>query len=783
MKYLLYFFRRYKLASLLNLLGLSIAIALFYLFQTQTEYNRNYNTSLKDYQRTYRVETSSFTSQPYDWNIVFPIEIVSYWQNLPHIEQISSLCALTEQVETEYKGMSYQLSYLDLGSNAIGFWGIRMQSDANSAQTDLPEYILSEKTARRIFGAENPVGKTLFITEENRKRPVTIQGIYQDFPDNSSIKNGLIRRREHFHLGNWSNWKYEIFVRLDDPKNKISVEKALTESFFQSSKKDSFRLLPVQQANFNKLTQANGSRYRPSDHMMSIISILALLVGLFNFTNFSQAQAPLRMRSMITRKVMGASTASLRREMVLENIFLSAVALAGAALLILIFQKSPECMSLVSGDISFQNHGQLTGITLLTTLGIGILSALFSAWYATSIPSALVLKGSFGQSPRGKKLRWIILTGQFVVAFAMTLYALVMTGQTHYIFNADYGFNKDKVLYAQIPDAAINKKDYLKQEITRLPFIKSSSFAANILGNADLYMYWGRGSGNHRISFQALCVDADFLKTMDIKIAKGRDFNPQDSKGAYILNQTMSRKFPWLSLNQPINKNIKDWNTPEGHYPVVGICENYKLTSMRYDSHTIPAAFVIMGPDMAEWGDRNKKIFVRIAQGYDKLEAKKQLEQLIKQLDTEESCEFRFLDEDLQITYEEEFLFIAQVRFFAFICIFITLIGVFCLTLFETEYRRKEIAIRKIMGSTVHEVLLLFAGRYLIPLLAAFVLAAPIGYLISTKWLQNFAEHTPIYWWFFPLAFLMVSTVVVLTVVLQSGRVATENPVNSIKTE
>ena len=316
-------------------------------------------------------------------------------------------------------------------------------------------------------------------------------------------------------------------------------------------------MLPVQQANFSKLTQTNGSRYRPSDHMMSIISILALLVGLFNFTNFSLAQAPLRMRSMITRKVMGASTASLRREMVLENIFLTAVALAGAALLILIFQKSPECMNLVSGDISFQNHGQLTGITLLTTLGIGILSALFSAWYATSIPSALVLKGSFGQSPRGKKLRWVILTGQFVVAFAMTLYALVMTGQTHYIFNADYGFNKDKVLYAQIPDAAINKKDYLKQEITRLPFVKSSSFAADILGNADRYMYWGRGSGNHRISFQALCVDADFLKTMDIKIAKGRDFNPQDSKGAYILNQTMSRKFPWLSLNQPINASSR----------------------------------------------------------------------------------------------------------------------------------------------------------------------------------------------------------------------------------
>ena len=279
-------------------------------------------------------------------------------------------------------------------------------------------------------------------------------------------------------------------------------------------------------------------------------------------------------------------------------------------------------------------------------------------------------------------------------------------------------------------------------------------------------------------------MDADFLKTMNIKIVEGRDFNQHDRQGAYILNRAMVQKYPWIKLEQPIGQDIEGWGSEESHYPVVGICENYKLTSMRNDNNTIPAAFIIMSPDMTvNWGDRNKNVFVRITDGYDKLEAKKQLEQLIKQLDTEETCEFRFLDEDLQITYEEEFRFIAQVKLFAFICIFITLIGVFCLTLFETEYRRKEIAIRKIMGSTVHEVLLLFAGRYLVPLLVAFVIAAPVGYYISTKWLQNFAEHTPIYWWFFPLAFLMVSVVVLLTVVLQSGRVATENPVNSIKTE
>ena len=191
-----------------------------------------------------------------------------------------------------------------------------------------------------------------------------------------------------------------------------------------------------------------------------------------------------------------------------------------------------------------------------------------------------------------------------------------------------------------------------------------------------------------------------------------------------------------------------------------------------------------MGPDMQDWwGDRCNVVFVRVTDGYDKLQAKKELEQLVTETGTEENCEFRFLNLDLQQMYEAEFRFISQVRLFALVCISITLIGVFCLTMFETEYRRKEMALRKIMGCSVSGIIGLFAGRYLWPLLLGFVIAAPMGYFISVEWLQNFAEHTPVHWWFFPLAFLIVSVVVLLTVVAQSWRVATENPVNNIRTE
>ena len=148
-----------------------------------------------------------------------------------------------------------------------------------------------------------------------------------------------------------------------------------------------------------------------------------------------------------------------------------------------------------------------------------------------------------------------------------------------------------------------------------------------------------------------------------------------------------------------------------------------------------------------------------------------------------EEVEVKFLDELLENLYQEEFRFIRQVLWFAAICLVITLIGVFCLTMFETEYRRKEIGIRKVFGSSTGEILMMLYRRYVWLLIGSFIIAAPLAYYIGREWLQSFAERTPIYWWLFPLALLAVGTVTLLTVIIQSWRTANENPINSIKTE
>ena len=174
---------------------------------------------------------------------------------------------------------------------------------------------------------------------------------------------------------------------------------------------------------------------------------------------------------------------------------------------------------------------------------------------------------------------------------------------------------------------------------------------------------------------------------------------------------------------------------------------------------------------------------VRIAAGIDKVAMRRNISDKMKEMGFEGEPNVRFLDQDLEDTYQEEFRFIRQVLLFSVICLIITLIGVFCLTLFETEYRRKEIGIRKVFGSTEEEILALLSRRYLVLLLISFLFAAPIAWYIGTQWLQSFAERTPIYWWLFPLALAVVLVITLATVCIQGWRAATENPVNSIKTE
>ena len=795
MKSLLYLFRRYRLATLLNLLGLGVAVATFYLFMTQVIYNRTYNHNIHDHEHMYRLEIyGGLFGEDWGCNICRPF--VTLLKEIPQVKDATYISPYINKTDVKVGNRTINVPLINMGKAGIEFFTGKLLSGSSKTCGDGHNVIVSRSTAEKMFGTANAAGKT-FEGEngDGSKTTVTVVGVSEDMPDNCTLPNGVYICENESVMNEQSEWSFNVYMLLDDGANPKKVERATKLAFMKAngvSEKDEkkfdkevnmkIRITPVDDIYFSGV----GPKDRGNRNLVGVLtvaSVFVLFIAMLNLLNFSLSVIPMRMRGINTRRVMGASVGSLRLKMIMENVMFAFVALLIGILLVVAFQRNESCMKLVSGDIHFASHIVLAAIMAVSALVVGALSAVVPAFYSTSFTPAMVLKGSFGLSPRGRRLRMAIMAVQFCLAFALTIYIGVMSSQSSYIFNSDYGFNKNEVFYTGLSEEAQTKKDAVRAELKKLPFVESVGFAQNAIGTSDGYMGWGRGDNEHHMVLQVLPCDYEYLRTMQLKIVEGRDFRESDMKtGAYVLNKTAMAQYKWLVVGDSIGRQNGGWGS-QSNYNIVGVCNNFKLKSMRCDNSNVAVAFVIFGPDMAEWGDRCGQVFVRVAKNQDKIEAKRRIAEMLNRLDGSQKYEMWFLDDDLQQTYVEEFRFISQVKLFAIICIIITIIGVFSLTMFETEYRRKEIAIRKVMGSSVGSVVRLFAMRYALPLVVAFVVAAPVGWWLSNSWLQSFAEHTPIHWWLFPLSFVLVSAVVVITVIIQSWRVATANPVESIKTE
>lgn len=786
-------FRRYRLATLLNLLGLGVAIATFYLFMTQVIYNRTYNHNIHNYEHMYRLEIYGNFGDVWGANVCRPF--VTILKDIPQIKNVTYISPYVNETDVKVGNRTITVPSINMGKPGIEFFTGKLLSGSSKTCGEGYNVIVNRSTAEKMFGTANAAGKT-FEGEngDGSKTTVTVVGVSEDMPDNCTLPNGVYICENESVMNDWSEWSFNVYMLLDDGANPKKVERAIKLAFMKVngvSEKDEkrfdkevnmkFRISPMDDIYFSGVgKQDKGNRNLVG--VLTVASVFVLFIAMLNLLNFSLSEIPMRMRGINTRRVMGASIGSLRLKMIMENVMFAFVALLIGIVLVIAFQRSETCMKLVSGDIHFSSHMVLAAVMAVSALVVGALSAVVPAFYSTSFTPAMVLKGSFGLSPRGRRLRMAIMAVQFCLAFALTIYICVMSSQSSYIFNSDYGFNKNEVFYTWLSDEAKAKKDAVRAELKKLPFVESVGFAQNAIGTSDGYMGWGRGDGDHHMVLQVLPCDYEYLRTMQLKIVEGRDFRESDMKtGAYVLNKTAMAQYKWLVVGDSIGRQ-SNWGS-QSNYNIVGVCNNFKLKSMRCDNSNVAVAFVIFGPDMAEWGDRCGQVFVRVAKNQDKIEAKRRIAEVLNRLDGSQKYEMWFLDDDLQQTYVEEFRFISQVKLFAIICIIITIIGVFSLTMFETEYRRKEIAIRKVMGSSIGSVVRLFAMRYALPLVVAFVVAAPVGWWLSNSWLQSFAEHTPIHWWLFPLSFVLVSAVVVITVIIQSWRVATANPVESIKTE
>ena len=784
-------FRKFVTANLLNLLGLSLAFASFFVIMTQVNYDLGFNKSFTEHENLYRL-TMELGAGMEDYGATLPRPLVEQLATAsPHVTDYGIKQGWTNYDQFLVGEQEYALT-LTYGIHDFlsVFKPTVIDGDLKGLQQN-GNIVLTQSEAVRIFGTTDAVGKTLNYKWQDDDF-YHVCAVIEDYPENNLL-HGSCFIGVNSNEGNYHNWNYDAYIRVDDVKYLPTVLTVMRQKAIQLFKEDfnmtnqkeadalQVVLTPVADAHFsealNKISTDTYSVNRSSVYLLICFSLLVIVIAAVNFMNFNLAETPMRIRSINTQKVLGATTAVLRGSLLVEAVIISLIAFVLAMALVYLAHDL-GLQDLVQGSILLQDHLWLIGITLMISVVVGLLAGAYPAYYVTSFPPALVLKGSFGLSPKGRVLRTVLIGLQFVVSFILIIGVGIMYLQSHLIFHVDYGFDKDEVMVVPTAPDTRNHADAIDADLRKIPGIEGASLAQNVLGCSDRYQTWGRGEGNKHMTFSCIFVDWRFLEVMGIDIVEGRNFRETDGD-VYIFNESAKKKYPWLAVNKPIN---------DEDMPVIGFCEDIKYSSLRVDDSQLPIAFMVPDRKGYYWNDgfwRNV-LLVRVAKGVDKREAKQKV--LETELKYEHGCRpdidsLHYLDDELEQSYRQERLFTKQILLFSLLAILISVIGVFGMTMFESEYRRKEIGVRKVFGSSTKEILMMFNRRYLYILLACFVVAAPIGYMVGVHWLEGFAVRTSISPLLFLVSFLLIALITILTVTYQSWKNATENPVNSIKNE
>ena len=775
-------FRRFFTASILNLLGLSIAFAACFVILTQVDYDYNYNKAYPAHDRIYRVEVNP--GGEYGWQIWLArpfCELIGTAS--PHIQAFSITSLSNSLNDFEVDEHIYSEPWFTGFGDYLEVFQPTMVCGTTASLNEPGHTLISASMARRFFGTTDAIGKTIYVDRKSRNQPLVVGGVYQDMSENSQLGNCVFSSYSpNLNKDSWRNWNYTLYIRLDSPASLTDVERSVIESCKLNIPRDLnsgegeedwenfIHFTPLDEVHYSTVGN-KAATSKAAVYLLLCVSVLILLTAAVNYMNFSLAETPMRLRSINTQKVLGASTVSLRIYLLLESVLVCVCGFL-LSLLWLYLLKGTPLSTLVASDLSLTAHPILLAALGGIAVCMGLLAGAYPSYYVTSFQPALALKGSFGLSPKGKMLRTFLVCFQFFVSFMLIISVGIMYLQSHYIQNSDYGYDKSVVLVGEIPDELLDRREAIVSELSGISGIEGISISQFVLNSSDNYMSWGRGSEDRSINMVCFPVDYRYLSVMGIKITEGRDFKPGDGD-VYIFNEAARKKYPWMRVDEPA--------VPED-YPIVGFCENIRFSSFRNNDAAEPMAFFIYGKDHADW-DANSILNIRVAPGVDKVDMLHRLTEAAEKIAPGRDFNFRFMDQVIDQNYHRELRFTHQILLFSLIAIVLSIIGVFGLTLFESEYRRKEIGIRKILGSSTGKILYMFTKRYLVMLVICFLLAAPFGWWIGHDWLESFSDKTPIHAWIFVISFLLVSLITILTVTFECWKNANENPVRSIKTE
>jgi ABC-type antimicrobial peptide transport system permease subunit len=760
--------RRQKLVSAINIGGLSIGIASFLIIVLWIKGELSYDRFYENADRIYRV---AFYYPPFDVNGsrqpgALPQYLKDTYQEVVYASHLQ---------EGEFK-----LSYGDNGFFALGntvepdfssiFSFPLVQGSLGKLLNDPGSIVLTESLGKKIFGDEDPMGKTLMF---NDYLNFTVTGVLKDLPENTHLNfEFLIPFNPN---ENWRTWDFkngDSYVMLAENADVEAFNAKIRGviDLFKPEWNNELFLQPLVQ---DHLYPIQGVGAATHIFVFSSIAVIILLIACVNFTNLTIAQAEKRHKEIGVKKVSGSSRAQLAFQFFTESIVLAFIsALIGVLMVELL-------APVVNMQLGLNLEVDFTWPLMLAVGGIVLAVGFISGSYPAMLLSALrpqgVFKSSILESGRPALVRKALVIGQFAVSILFIIGVFSTHKQINFMMNKDLGFDKENLLMVQTRGAIREKLPVVKQNLLKSSQVSGVAVSANNLFdvvNSGPLNYPGKQEGDDAeyIEFWYNWVDEDFLKTLDIELLEGKFFSKEgtyDQQTGFIVNETAIKA---MGLKDPIGQQVSAWFGTEGS--IIGVVKDFHISSL----HQKIAPMVLL------YSDRNNHLLVRLKPG-DLRESVADVGRTIHEIVPDDPFDYHFVDETVEELYQMERRSGNLIKLSAVLAIFISALGLFSLSAQTIEKRTKEIGIRKVNGASTSSVVFLLNRDFLLLVIISFIIAAPVSWFLVKKWLSEFAYKTDLSLWVFVMAGVLAFLVAFFTVSWQSWKAARKNPVDSLRYE
>jgi len=786
---------RHKAFSFINILGLAVGMAACFLIFLYVRFETSYDDFNTKADRIYRMVSDVKTPTeiiPIGTTIA-PLAIYLK-KDFPEVEEavrIGSDGFLVKSGDTKFQEKRTLLADSTL-FRVFDF--PLMEGNKKTALVEPMSIILSQTTAKKYFGNEDPLGRRVQLT--GAAINATITGVMKDIPENSQLQADMIVSMSSNKLiygyatadSEWTNHNYLTYLLMRPNTNIQSfagklpafMEKYNGEQMRQMQSSETFFLEPLRDV-YLRSTHTN---FTPAAvfttgnihnvYIFSVIGIFILLIACINFINLATARSVERAKEVGIRKVVGAARFQLTKQFITESIIISFIAFILAVLLsacTLPFFNQMAGKTISTGILN--NPLQVAELFLLSVL-TGVVAGFYPSLVLSSFRPVAVLKGRFSTSARGLLLRKCLVIFQFAISITLMAVTIIVYAQLNYMRNKDLGFSKAQELV--INTNFDKNKDAFKQSLSSVPGVLSTVYSSNVPGSDYFSSYSEMENAKGEIqktSLNVYLIDYDYINQYKLKLVAGRNFSKDfgtDVGQAMILNETAAKSLGYTSPQQAIGKNFRQ-DGRQGK--IIGVVKDFNYKSLQQKIEPLamrmePGAFNL--------------ISVKVAADHltSTIEA---IERKWNTIIPNRPFEYNFLDQSFNQQYKAENNFGYLFFNFAVLAIFISYLGLLGLSSYSTIQRMREIGVRKVLGASVSSIVNLLSFNFLKLVVIAFVIATPLAWFAMDKWLHDFAYRTTVSWWMFALAAMASLLIAFATISFQSIKAAIANPVKSLRAE